>query len=211
MTPPKESEPALAAPGLGGPVSMVQQPLSGPRSSRRKRNRSYAHVHLEVDLGPLRGVGPHPPEIVRLESVIAERSDTPEVDLVRLIGGALHALSARRFRRIDHWEISPGGWLPPAGGPSHDDSEEPVGLFLHVLEGGSLGSLSGVRSFSARLSDLRGHHVDVIVRRVGRLRHHALSLDLWGLWTPSAVDDLTGSLASRLPVVRSTLTKFQYA
>jgi hypothetical protein len=207
----KEPEPALAAPGLGGPVSILKQPISGPRASRRKRNRPYAHVHLEIDLGALPGGTPAAPALERLEQSVLEGSDPQEVDLVLLIGHMLHALSARRFRRIDHWEVAPGGWLPPAGAITHDEAEEPVGQLLKSLESGALGSLAAVRSFAARLSDLRGNHVDVIVRRVGRIRRHAISLDLWGLWTPAAVDDLTGSLASRLPVTRSNLTKFQYA
>jgi hypothetical protein len=211
MTPDRLSVPPISAPGIESPVVVPTKPGTGPRSSRRKRNRSYSHVHLEIDLGPLPEATPRPPAPEDPGISVAPPSDGTPVDLAQLIGGTLHALAARRFRRIDHWEVSPGGWLPPPVGTRHEDDEEPVGPLLKALEGGSWGSLEKVRSFSARMSDLSGSRIDVTVRRVGRLHRHALSLDLWGLWTPSAVDDLTGSLASRLPVVQSEMTKFQYA
>lgn len=211
VAPPKEAEPALAAPGLGGGVSMLKQPISGPRSSRRKRNRPYSHVHLEVDLGPLPTGTPSSPALGPLGESIPGGGDPGSVDLARLIGGTLHALSARRFRRVDHWEVAPGQWLLPSGGTRHADTEVPVGLLLEGLEKGSFGSLAKLRSFTARMSDLSGNRVEVTVRRVSRVRPHDLSLDLWGNWTAAAVDDLVGSLAPRLPIRHSTVTKFQYA
>jgi hypothetical protein len=211
VVPPKEAGPALAAPGLGGPISMLKQPISGPRSSRRRRNRPYSHIHLEVDLGPLPASTPLSPTLDQSGKSIAGASDPGLVDLARLISGTLHAMSARRFRRIDHWEVAPGRWRLPPGGTDHEDAREPVGPLLKALGDGSLGSLAKVRSFSAQMSDLSGNRVEVVVRRVGAVHPHALSLDLWGHWTSAAVDDLTGSLAARLPVLHSTMTKFQYA
>jgi len=58
---------------------------------------------------------------------------------------------------------------------------------------------------------MRGNRADVVVRRVHRQGRHALSIDLWGSWTKETVNELTGSLAARLPVARTTLTKYQYA
>jgi hypothetical protein len=201
----------ISAPGLEGARLVPTSPVSGPRSSRRSRNRPYSHVHLEIDLGPFPGGKIELPELAPLEQSLSEEKDAPAADLARRIAGALHALAARRFRRIDHWEVSPGGWLPPPGRTTHNDSEEPVGHLLEALGNGSLGSLAAVRSFAARLSDLHGGHVDLVVRRDGRLHRHNMSLDLWGLWTQAEVDRLSGSLASRLPVVHSEMTKYQYA
>jgi len=86
-----------------------------------------------------------------------------------------------------------------------------VGHLLEALEGATESSVGSARSFSATLSDLSGGTVEVVVRRVHRGGGHALTLDLRGDWTPAAVKDLTGSLSERLPVLRSTMTKFQYA
>jgi hypothetical protein len=168
-------------------------------------------VHLEVDLEPNRpdpaGVAP----LERLVGFLKEHRVEEQGDLVLLAAATLHALASRRFRRVDHWEVSPGGWLPPPTGTSDPEASEPVGDLLKSLESGALSTVATARSFSARLSDLAGGRIDVTVRRVHRTRGHALSLDLWGLWTPAKVHDLEGSLAARLPVLHTTITKFQYA
>jgi hypothetical protein len=131
--------------------------------------------------------------------------------LILLAAATLHALSSRRFRQVDHWEVAPGGWLPPPRPGKDPEGEEPVGYLLDALESGAWSSVGSARSFSARLSGPSGARVDVVVRRVHGERRHALSLDLWGSWTKETVDDLVGSISARLPVVRSTMTKFQYA
>jgi hypothetical protein len=211
MAPPKEKEPALAAPGIGGPNSIEGPGVSGPRSARRSRNRSYSHVHLEVDLAPepkdSAGIAP----LERLAELLSAKNIVEQGTLIVLAAATLHALSARRFRRVDHWEISPGGWLPPARPGKDPEAEEPVGHLLKALESDSGASVGSADSFSAQLSDLAGGHVDVIVRRVHGGHGHALTLDLRGDWTPAAVKDLTGALSERLPVLRTTMTKFQYA
>jgi len=137
----------------------------------------------------------------------AQIAQTP--DLVLLAVGTLHALSARRFRQVDHWEVSPGGWLPLPMEKSRRGSNEPVGDLLAVLEGDGASPLLKARSFAARLSDQQGHRVDVVVRRAQR--RHAISLDLNGVWTRDTIHDLLGSVAQRVPVAQTTLTKFRYA
>jgi hypothetical protein len=211
MAPPREAEPALAAPGIGAARSIVDPPVSGPRSSRRSRNRPYRHVHLELDLAPPTGEAKGEPLLERLEGFLREREVVEAGTLIRLAAGTLHALAAQRFRRVDHWEISPGGWLPPPRPGKDRDDSEPVGELLETLEGGAWPTVASARSFSARLSDLGGQRVDVTVRRVHRERRHSLSLDLWGSWTKSTVSDLEGSLSSRLSVAKSTMTKYEYA
>lgn len=210
MVPLKESEPALAAPGIGELLSTPKQALSGPRSSPRGRNRPYSHVRLEVDLMP---EPPNPvgvPPLERLAGLLNEKKIVERGTLILMAAATLHALAARRFRRVDHWEVSPGGWLPPPLPGKDPDASEPVGELLTTLESGAWSSVGSARSFSARLSDLSGARVDVTIRRIHRERRHALTLDLWGSWTKEAVRDLEGSMSQRLPVRRSRITKFQY-
>ncbi|HEY6238571.1 MAG TPA: hypothetical protein VIZ68_05240 [Thermoplasmata archaeon] len=211
MAPPKEPEPALVAPGIGASNSILRPATAGPRSSRRHRNRPYSHVHLEVDLAPSLPDPPGEALRERWARFLAEGKVVERGTLILMAAATLHALASRRFRRVDHWEVSPGGWLPPPRPGEGPGAEGPVGHLLDALESGAWSSAGGARSFSARLSDLSGGRVDVIVRRVHRGRRHALSLDLWGSWTKETVDDLVGSISKRLPVVRSTMTKFQYA
>ncbi len=200
---------ALSAPDLIGPISILNEPVSGPRANRRAKRRPYDHAHLDIDVSTdagLRGDAPHLQQVERALSR-AQVARTP--DLVLLTIGTLHALSARRFRQIDHWEVSPGGWLPLPAEKSRRGSNEPVGDLLAVLEGDGASPLLKARSFAARLSDQQGHRVDVVVRRTQR--RHAISLDLNGVWTRDAIHDLLGSVAQRVPVARTTLTKFRYA
>lgn len=211
MSPPRPPPPALSAPGLVGPISILNQPISGPRSNWRSRTRPYRHAHLEIDLTaePDRTEGT--PLLKRLEALLSEKDMVEAADLLRLAAGTLHALAARRFRWIDHWEVQPGGWLPLPERTTHRDPGEPVGELLNALESGAWAPAAKARSFSVRLSDRSGNRADVVVRRVHRQRRHALSVDLWGSWTKATIEGVTESLSARLPVSRSTLTKFQYA
>ena len=212
VVPGSKSSPALSAPGLIGPVSILNQPLSGPRSNRRSKNRPFAHLHLEVDLDPsVEKPTEGSPLVGKLEAFLQERKVTESTNLLLLSAATLHAFAARRFRWIDHWEVTPGGWLPlPESKRSVREDREPVGELLKALENAAPESVAQARTFAVRLSDLRGNRADVVVRRVHRPKGHALSIDLRGVWTTATLDDLTGSLKSRLPVARTTLTKFQY-
>jgi hypothetical protein len=211
MVPLKESEPALAAPGVGELLLPPPQTITGPRSARRRRDRPYSHVHVTMDLAPRAPDPAGVPPLERLAGFLTKKKVVERGTLILMAAAALHALSARHFRRVDHWEVSPGGWLPPPRPGKDPDASEPVGELLTMLESGAWSSVGSARSFSARLSDLSGSRVDVTVRRVHRERRHGLEMDLWGCWTHAAVKDLEGSIAERLPVVRSEITKFQYA
>ena len=147
----------------------------------------------------------------RLAGMLREREVIEKGTIVLLAGGALHALAARRFRLVNHWEIVPGGWLPPPIVGRKAETDEPVGHLVEALEGENGPKIGSARSFSARLADGSGNAIDMIVRRVHRERRHAMSLDLWGSWTPESVKDVEGSVAQRLPVMKSEMTKFQYA
>jgi hypothetical protein len=211
MVPPKEPEPALAAPGVEGLLAGPKSPISGPRSSRRSRNRSFSHVHVELDLAPKPYDPTGVPVLEKLVGLLTERKIVEKGNLILLAAATLHALSARRFRRVDTWEISPGGGLPaPPPGTDSADSE-PVGDLLEALQSGAWSAVGKANTFSAHLSDLAGAQVEVVVRRVHREGRHALTLDLRGTWTQTTVDELKGSLSNRLPVERWTVTKVQYA
>jgi len=200
--------PALSAPGLIGPTSILNQPTSGPRSARRKKNRPYSHVHLEVDLE--RPAAPDTPALRRLEELLGLRRIEESADLIRLTGATLHALSALGFRRVDHWEVAPGGWLPLPDRSGRPKSDEPVGHLLDALASDDWGPIAQARSFSLRLSGIGGKHADIVIRRAHRRSRHSVSLDLHGTWTHDEVERLRGALAARLPVQRSEMTKFQF-
>lgn len=213
MSPPKPPPTPLSAPDLIGPTSILQQPISGPRSSRRARNRPYSHAHLELDF-ELAGtkLAPGIPGLNSIQRLFRERELEESADLVVLGGVALHAFSSQGFRRVDHWEVSPGGWLPlPGHSKASRPGEETVGELLKALESGAWKSVAGARTFAVRLSDTAGNRADVVVRRVHRQRRHSISLDLWGSWTKAKIGLVTGSIGARLPLAHSTLTKFQYA
>jgi hypothetical protein len=202
----------LSAPGLIGPNSILNPPWSGPSSGRRTRNRPFSHVHLEVDLKAGSGGSTGLPFWERIESVLAEREIVENADLVWLTARTLHALASRQFRRVDHWEVAPGGWLPPPEYASvRAGDAEPVGQLLGALESGGGPIIAKARSFSVRVSDLHRNRADVTVRRVHRQRRHALSVDLWGSWTKETINGLVGALADRLPLSKTTMTKYQYA
>jgi hypothetical protein len=210
MVSPREAEPALAAPGVPELLSTPTPLFSGPRSNRRHRNRPYSHVHLELDLA---SEPPNPagvPLLEKLAGLLREKKVVEGGSLILMAAATLHAMAARRFRRVDHWEVSPGGWLPPPLPRADPNAAEPVGDLLATLQSDAGSTLATARTFSARLSDLSGARVDVTVRRVHRERRHAVTLDLWGDWTKPTVQDLVGSISARLPVVRSRMTKFQY-
>jgi hypothetical protein len=132
-------------------------------------------------------------------------------DLLHLTVSTLHALASRRFRRVERWEVTPGDSLPPSARTAPHDAEEPVGDLVKALESEAWAPLAESRSFSFRLTDMQGNHAEVVVRRAHRIWRHSLSIDLRGSWTRAEINALKGSLSERLPVARSTLTKFQYA
>jgi hypothetical protein len=209
MTSPGEPPP-LAAPGLIGPISILNQPISGPRSARRRKNRPFAHVHLNVDLQSEPGELPPVPALQQLENLLSGRRIVEAAGLVRMAGGTLHAFSARGFRRVAHWEVAPGGWLPLPEPTRRPSKEETVGHLAKILESDQARSIEKARTFSVRLSDFNGNHADVVVRRVHGKRRPAISLDLQGYWTREDLEKLKGALADRLPVAHSEVTKFQY-
>jgi hypothetical protein len=209
MTPEKDSEPALAAPGIGELLATPKQLLTGPRSLRRRGARVFNHVQFEFDLASKPTYTAGVPLLERLARHLKERRIVERGTLVQLTAATLHALTSQGFRRVDHWEIEPGGWLPLPAPLKDPGAEEPVADLLELLESSTGSSIASARSFSARMSDFSGGRAEVIVRRVHRFRH-ALTLKVWRTMTKGQVQDLRDAIDGRLPVSRSTMTRFGY-
>ena len=95
------------------------------------------------------------PVLRQFERLLRERSVVEPADLLRLSAGALHACSTRGFRRVDHWEFVPGGWLPLPE-PTHASLAEPVGHLLRALSSaewhGSALALAGSLAATRKLT-----------------------------------------------------------
>lgn len=211
MSPPKEPGPALSAPGVPELLTPPGQMLSGPRENRRTRSRPYRHAHVEIDLAAEPQDPAGVPLLERLAALLKERKVVEKGSLIMMTAALLHALAARQFHRVSHWEVVPGGELPLPPGRTDDQPGEPVGDLIDALEGGGWSKVGKARSFSVQLSGPSGARADVTIRRVHRERRHAVTLDLRGTWTKATVQDVVDSIASRLPVAHSAMTKFMFA
>jgi hypothetical protein len=121
--------------------------------------------------------------------------------LLRLVASTLHALAARGFSRVDHWEARPGGWLPLPE-PAHEKLEEPVGHLLNALESPAWRKVANARSFAVRLSGSGAVRADLTVRRVHRERAHAITLELYGPVDGRELRSIEGALRENLSIVR---------
>ena len=199
--------PAISAPDLIGPTSILNWPAERTPSRKTRRPRIYAHVRLEIDLAPetVREIGL--PVLRQIETILREREVVEVGDVLRLTARLLHAFSAEGYSRVDHWEADPGGWLPLPE-PTHEGHREPVGHLLKALESDAWKRIAMARTISVRLSGPTEMRADLTVRRVHRERRPAVSLDLWGTVRASAVRDLVGAIRDRLPILRSRVTDY---
>jgi len=202
--------PAISAPDLTGPVSILDWPLATAGSRRGHRPRPMSHVVLEVDLRHERFDAPTIPVLQQFERLFHERSVVEEADLLRLTAGALHAFSSCGYNRVDHWEMTPGGWLPLPE-PTHRTLAEPVGHLLRALSSDAWKPYARAREFAVRLSGPPKSRADLVVRRVHRERGHSISIELRGLVTEPDLTALVRSLRERVPVLRTRVASFQYA
>jgi hypothetical protein len=202
--------PPISAPDVTGPVSILNWPTVAAGSRRTTKPRAMAHVELEVDLRHERYEAPAIPVLQQLEQLFRERSVVEEGDLLRLTAASLHALAARGFTRVDHWEMTPGGWLPLPE-PTHRTLAEPVGHLLRALASPTWRPFARAREFAVRLSGPAKIRADLVVRRVHRERGHSISLDLTGTITSRDLAGLVRSLRERVPVLRARVVSFRYA
>jgi hypothetical protein len=202
--------PSISAPDVTGPVSIVDWPLVAAASRRGHRPRPMSHVVLEIDLRHERFEAPTVPVLQQLEQLFRERSVVEGADLLRLTAGTLHAFSSRGYNRVDHWEMTPGGWLPLPE-TTHTTLAEPVGHLLHALSSDAWKPYARAREFAVRLSGPARSRADLVVRRVHRERGHSISIELRGLLVEREVTGLVRALRERVPVLRSRVERFQYA
>jgi hypothetical protein len=201
----------LSAPDLTGPTSFLSWPLvqAGP-GGRRRRARPFQHVRLEVDLRHEHLAEPDIPVLRQFERLLRERSVVEPGDLLRLSAAALHAFSTRGFKRVDHWQVEPGGWLPLPE-PTHASLAEPVGHLVRALESAEWRRLATAREFSVRLSGPPKIRADLTVRRVHRERGHSITVELRGTIVRRELEGLVRALRERLPVLHSRVAAYAYA
>ncbi|MGP8075800.1 MAG: hypothetical protein ACLP8Y_03570 [Thermoplasmata archaeon] len=174
-----------------------------PRRSTRPEHEETRHDYhcLELDLVheafQRRGL----PFVHRLESIFREREVFEVEGLLRLSAGVLHAMAARGFSRVDHWEVRPGGWLPLPE-PAHERRVEPAGHLLRALESGTWQRVADARAFAVRLSGAGDVRADVTVRRVHRERGHAITVELFGPLSERDLQGLERDLRDDLAVAR---------
>jgi hypothetical protein len=208
MTAPAPDPLPISAPDLTGPTSILDWPIAYAGRSRLRRERPFAHVLLEVDLRHERLEEPNVPVLRQFERLLREREVVGPADLLRLSAAALHACCERGFRQVDHWEVTPGGWLPLPE-PTHQRLAEPVGHLLQALRSPEWRRAASAREFSVRLSGHPKIRADLRVRRVHRERGHSMTLDLRGTISRAELEALVRALRERVPVLRAAVTELE--
>jgi len=155
--------------------------VPGLRLVGRQRGAAGAdgRVRVELDL-PHELLVPSPVPVLRqIESFLREQEVEEHGSLVLRTGELLDVLSSLGFRRVDHWEVDPGGWLPLPEA-THAGRTEPVGHLIHALQSPAWRYLADARAFAVRASSAEGRRVDAVVLHRHREREHSITLDLWG-------------------------------
>jgi hypothetical protein len=141
------------------------------------------------------------PLLRTFEGLLRERPVEEPGSLLTLVGAVLGSLGHAGLSRVDHWEVSPGGWLPLPE-PTHASLIEPLAHLVRALGAPEWAELSRADRFSVRLSGAGDHRADVVVRRTHREREHTISLDLTGRWRSNDVRRLVSRMRRDLPVLR---------
>jgi hypothetical protein len=158
-------------------------------------------VRLELDL-PHELLVPSPvPGLRRLVSWLREQEVEEEGSLLARAAELLHELAELGFRRVDHWEVEPGGWLPLPEA-AHAGRFEPIEHLRRALRSPAWGYLAQARGFSVRLTADDGRRADARVLRLHREREHSLVIDLWGRPSAAAVRRTVERLRSRFLPLR---------
>jgi len=136
-------------------------------------------VRVELDL-PHELLVPSPVPVLRqIESFLREQEVEEQGSLLLRAGELLDVLSSLGFRRVDHWEVDPGGWLPLPEA-THAGRTEPVDHLIRALKSPAWKYLADARAFSVRVSSHEGRRADAVVLHRHREREHSITLDLWG-------------------------------
>lgn len=197
------SPPPLAAPGLSGSSSILSQPLTRPSGHRSHRTRAYRAILVEAE------VSPHAPATEQetwrheIEEWLGARKLRSSGELLRSVAGTLHAMASIGLKWVDHWEVTPGGWLPlprSSRGPQVSSRD-----LLDAFEGDQEESLRRARALKLRLSGPTGFRVDAEIHRA-RLRSGTfIRLGFAGHIPSDQLSHILDALRSRLPVSRTTV------
>ncbi|MGI0131917.1 MAG: hypothetical protein ACREDK_02290 [Thermoplasmata archaeon] len=197
--------PAVSAPDLIGPVSILNWPVAASAPRHHAKLGPLRHVHLEVDLTPGSERTSNLPVLREIEDALREAEVQELGSLISLTGGALHGFAAAGYRQVDHWEIRPGGWLPLHHLPKGPQAVG-VGLLLEAMKLRNWDKVEKAREFAGRLSGPGGRRLEFILRRVHRERRHSLSIDLFEPGTVEHVREVVAALSRHLPVLHSSVT-----
>jgi hypothetical protein len=180
----------------------LEWPGSWRAALEADRSVRLAHVRLELDVehegyrtGAVSFLEP-------LTSLLHEREIESAEDLLQMVGELFQALGSAGFKRVDHWEARPGGWLPLPEA-THATLAEPITHLERALAHPAWAAVGKAHSFAVRLSGPERLRLDVVVRRVHRERLHAVSLELWGDFHRRLVEDLVVRLHDDLPLARA--------
>ncbi len=199
----RRTDPPSAPKPTACPV--VEWPGSTGGASRARRAHLFRRVQLELDVEH-ESFQPEPVALLApFAALLHDREVEDTEDLLTMTAQALRAFSAAGFRRVDHWEARPGGWLPLPE-PTHTRLVEPVAHLLRALSDESWAPVGRARQFGARLSGSGQVRLDFVLRRVHRERAHAVTVDLWGPIPLRAVEDLVDRVHHELRLVRAVVT-----
>ncbi|HYA11284.1 MAG TPA: hypothetical protein VEH10_06425 [Thermoplasmata archaeon] len=156
-----------------------------PRRTRRKvgvgprAGGEDTRVRIDLDL-PHELLKPSPLPVLRQIAALLREQEVEEQGSVLVrVGELLDELASLGFRRVDHWEVDPGGWLPLPEA-THAGLAEPVDHLLRALKSPAWRFLAESRAFSVRLSAEDGRRADAVVLHLHREREHSITVDLWG-------------------------------
>lgn len=177
---------------------------SKKRAVPDRPRRQEGRVRVELDL-PHELLRPTPVPVLRqLEAFLREQEVEEHDSVLTRVGELLHELASLGFRRVDHWEVEPGGWLPLPEA-SHAGRIEPVEHLLRALRSPAWRFLAEARSFSVRLSSEDGRRLDAVVLHFHREREHSITLDLWGPPTKQALRETLAHLRRRFSPLKVLL------
>ncbi len=158
-------------------------------------------VRIELDL-PHEVLRPSPLPVLRqIEAFLREQEVEESGSVLARSAELLETLGGAGYRRVDHWESDPGGWLPLPEA-SHRGTVEPVAHLVRALKSPSWRVLAGARAFSVRLSRDDGRRADAVVLRWHREREHSITVDLWGAPTPRERHAIAERLRDRFSPLR---------
>jgi hypothetical protein len=208
MSPPGgPSDPAISAPGLTGPTSILNWPVARtPSRKRRSQAAVYESAHIELELKHPKIRSSGTPVVRQIERALSERKVVESPDLLDLAAQTLHAFAAKGYTELEGWNVHPGS--PPPLPPSATGKDaNTVGHLLDALRGDEWKALAKSRSFEAKVGDRAGNHAAIVVRRIHRERRASISADLEGSFTEADIRKILDAVRDRLPVARSTVEK----